>query len=112
MGVRGKGFLAAPVFGSGGFAALEPPALVAGLDDVAVMGQAVEQCGGHLGVAEQAHRFDQIMPAHLLEALVLLPLAADEDRIDRGLHVMGWTPPVFQPPPAAIAEAGAARQSG
>jgi hypothetical protein len=28
------------------------PAFVAGLDDIAVMGQAVEQRGGHLGVAE------------------------------------------------------------
>jgi len=33
---------------------LEPPALGAGLDDVAVMGQAVEEWGGHLGVAEHA----------------------------------------------------------
>jgi hypothetical protein len=28
------------------------------------------------------------MSAHLLEAAVVLPLAADEDRIDRGLHVV------------------------
>ena len=33
-------------------AALEAPTVVAGLDDVAVVGQAVEQRGGHLGVAE------------------------------------------------------------
>jgi len=38
-------------------AAFESPAVVAGLDDVAVMGQAVEQCGGHLGVAEHAGPF-------------------------------------------------------
>jgi hypothetical protein len=38
------------------------------------------------------------MPAHLLEAPVIFPLAADEDRIHRGLHIMGWTPPVFQAP--------------
>ena len=39
--------------GSGGSeAVLEAPALVAGLDDVAVVGEAVEQGGGHLGVAE------------------------------------------------------------
>ena len=31
---------------------LEAPAVVAGLDDVAVVGNAVEQRGGHLGVAE------------------------------------------------------------
>ena len=38
-------------------AAFEPPAVVAGLDDVAVMGQPVEQRGGHLGVAEHAGPF-------------------------------------------------------
>src|SRR5581483_7982317 len=32
--------------------AFESPAVVAGLDDVAVMGQPIEQRGGHLGVAE------------------------------------------------------------
>src|SRR5436309_1673706 len=31
---------------------LEAPALVAGFDDVAVLGRPVEECGGHLGVAE------------------------------------------------------------
>jgi hypothetical protein len=31
--------------------------VVAGLDDVAVMGQAIEQRGGHLGVAEHAGPF-------------------------------------------------------
>ena len=38
-------------------AAFEAPAVVAGLDDVAVMGQAVEQRGRHLGVAEHAGPF-------------------------------------------------------
>jgi hypothetical protein len=38
-------------------AAFESPAVIAGLDDVAVMGQPVEQCGGHLGVAEHAGPF-------------------------------------------------------
>ena len=37
---------------AGSGAVLEAPALVAGLDDVAVMGQAIEERGGHLGVAE------------------------------------------------------------
>jgi hypothetical protein len=37
--------------------AFEPPAVVAGLDDVTVMGQPVEQRGGHLGVAEHARPF-------------------------------------------------------
>ena len=41
--------------GSG--AVLEAPALVAGLDDVAVMGEAVEERRGHLGVAEDARPF-------------------------------------------------------
>ena len=38
-------------------AALESPAIVAGLDDVAVMGQAVEQCGSYFCVAEHARPF-------------------------------------------------------
>jgi hypothetical protein len=42
-------------WGSG--AVLEAPGLVAGLDDLAVMGQAIEECGGHLGVAEDARPF-------------------------------------------------------
>jgi hypothetical protein len=40
-------------------AAFESPAVIAGLDDVAVMGQPVEQCGGHLGVAEHAGPFSE-----------------------------------------------------
>ena len=43
--------------GSGGFAALEPPAHVTSLDDVAVVGEPVEQRGGHLGVAEHGRPF-------------------------------------------------------
>ena len=38
----------------GSAAVLEAPAVVAGLDDVAVMGEPVEQGGRHLGVAEDA----------------------------------------------------------
>ena len=41
--------------GSG--AVLEPPAFVAGLDDVAVVRQTVEQRRGHLGIAEHARPF-------------------------------------------------------
>ena len=37
--------------------AFEAPAVVAGLDDVAVMGQPIEQRGRHLGVAEHAGPF-------------------------------------------------------
>jgi hypothetical protein len=40
-------------------AAFEAPAVVAGLDDVAMVGQAVEQRGGHLGVAEHAGPFTE-----------------------------------------------------
>jgi hypothetical protein len=32
--------------------ALEAPAVVSGLDDIAVVGQSIEQCGRHLGVTE------------------------------------------------------------
>ena len=38
-------------------AAFEAPTVVAGLDDVTVMSQPVEQRGGHLGVAEHAWPF-------------------------------------------------------
>ena len=34
-------------------AAFELPAIVAGLDDVAVVSEAIEQRGGHLGVTER-----------------------------------------------------------
>jgi hypothetical protein len=34
--------------------ALEAPAVVSGLDDIAVVGQSIEQRGGHFGVTEDA----------------------------------------------------------
>jgi hypothetical protein len=37
--------------------ALEAPAVIAGFNDVAMVGQAIEQRGGHLGVAEHAWPF-------------------------------------------------------
>src|SRR5208283_4076875 len=40
-------------------AVLEAPAFVAGLDDVAVMGEAVEQRGGHFRIAEDARPFSE-----------------------------------------------------
>ena len=49
MGVWGKGL--------SGFAGSEPPAFVAGLDDVAMVGQLVEERGGHLGIAEHLWPF-------------------------------------------------------
>ena len=36
----------------GAASVFESPAVVAGLDDVAMVGQAIQQCGGHLGAAE------------------------------------------------------------
>ena len=39
--------------------ALEAPAGVAGLDDVAVVGQPIEQRGRHLGVPEDARPFTE-----------------------------------------------------
>ena len=38
-------------------AVFEPPAFVAGLDDLAMMSEAIEQCRCHLGVAEDARPF-------------------------------------------------------
>ena len=48
-------------------AAFESPAIVTGLDDVTVMGQPVEQRGGHLGVAESASdpTHDTYLASHL-----------------------------------------------
>ena len=40
-------------------AVLEPPAIVAGLDDLAVVGEAIEQRGGHFGVDEDARPFSE-----------------------------------------------------
>jgi hypothetical protein len=40
-------------------ARLKAPAVVAGLDDVTVMGQPVEQRGRHLGIAEHARPFSE-----------------------------------------------------
>jgi hypothetical protein len=39
--------------------ALEAPAVVSGLDDIAVMGQPIEQCSGHFGVSEDARPFTE-----------------------------------------------------
>src|SRR5690606_28713105 len=38
-------------------------------------------------------RLDKVMAAHLQEATVVAAIPADEDRVHRRLHVMGWTPP-------------------
>ena len=40
-------------------AAFEAPTVVAGLNDIALVGQAVEQRGGHLGIAEHAGPFTE-----------------------------------------------------
>jgi hypothetical protein len=47
-------------FGFGG-TVLEAEAVIAGLDDVAMMGKAIEQCRGHLGI-----------PEHLMMPLILI----------------------------------------
>ena len=41
-------------------AALEAPTVVSGFDDIAVVGQAIEQRGGHLGVAEHTWPFTEV----------------------------------------------------
>ncbi len=38
-------------------AIFEPEAVIAGLEDVAMVGQAVEESGGHLGIAEDRGPF-------------------------------------------------------
>jgi hypothetical protein len=42
-----------------GCAALEAPAVISGFDDVAAMGQAIEQGGRHLGIPEDARPFTE-----------------------------------------------------
>jgi hypothetical protein len=46
-----------PGFGVMRRAVLESEAVVSGLEDVAVVGQAVELCGCHLGIAEHTGLF-------------------------------------------------------
>ena len=41
-------------------AAFDAPAVVAGLDDVAVVCQPIEQSGGHLGITEDARPFTEV----------------------------------------------------
>ena len=38
-------------------AVLEAPAVIAGFDDIALMGEAIEQCGCHFGVGKHAGPF-------------------------------------------------------
>ena len=40
-------------------AVLKAPAVVAGLDDVAVMSEAIEQCCGHFGIAKNTRPFPE-----------------------------------------------------
>src|SRR5271165_6811327 len=54
-GGRSSGGFFLSCFGSCG-ACLEPEAVVACLKDVAMVGKPVQQCGGHLGVAEHPGR--------------------------------------------------------
>src|SRR6202040_2157780 len=49
-------------------------------------------------------RLDEVVAAHLKEAAIVEALLADEDRLHRRLHVMGWTPPAFLP--ASLAAKG------
>ena len=94
-----RGNRAAGTAGAGSGAVLETPALVAGLDDLAVMGEAVKQGCGHLWVAEDrrpltegevggdddrgalvepAHQVEQQLPAGLGEGQVAEFVEDDE----------------------------------
>ena len=44
-------------YGDGSASVFEAPAVITCLDDVAVMGDAIEQRGGHLGIAEHGRPF-------------------------------------------------------
>ncbi len=56
-------------------AVLEAEAVIAGLDDVAMMGKTVEQCGRHLGVAEHARPFGEAQVGGDNDAGALVELA-------------------------------------
>src|SRR5260370_6997447 len=60
-GGAGRGFGAGASAGWGVIvsAAFESPAVIAGFDDIAVMSEAIEQRGGHLGVTEDAWPFTE-----------------------------------------------------
>ena len=86
-----RGNRAAGTAGAGSGAVLETPALVAGLDDLAMMGETVEQRGGHLGVAEDGWPFAEgevggdddrgslVEPAHQVEEQ--LPAGLSEGQV-------------------------------
>jgi len=54
----------------GGGAGAEPEAVIAGLQDVAMMGEPVEQSGGHLGVPEH-----HMMPLSLIGESLMFRLS-------------------------------------
>src|SRR5215475_14106783 len=54
--LRGAATLVTPLYGRSG-SVFESPAFVAGLDDIAVVSEAVEQCRGHFGVAKYIRPF-------------------------------------------------------
>ena len=58
-----------------GGAVFESEAVVSGLEDVAVVGQAVEQCGRHLGIAEDARPFAEAQVGGDDDAGALVKLA-------------------------------------
>ena len=66
-----------PGFGLLGRAVFESEAVVSGLEDVAVVGQAVEQCGRHLGIAEDARPFAEAQVGGDDDAGALIELAQE-----------------------------------
>jgi hypothetical protein len=63
---------------------LEAAAVVAGFDDVAVMGQPVEQCSGHLGVAEEVEtvaKLQKLAPSRSPDYEIPPELRATESNI-------------------------------
>ncbi len=67
-------------------AIFEPEAVIAGLEDVAMVGQAVEESGGHLGIAEDRGPFAeaQIGGADDTGALVELAQQVEQQGATRG----------------------------
>ncbi|MGY4502591.1 hypothetical protein ACVWYH_006548 [Bradyrhizobium sp. GM24.11] len=64
----------------------ESPAVVAGLDNVAVMGQPLEERGGHLGVAEHARPFAEgEVGGHDDGGTLLRPADEVEEKLSTGL---------------------------
>ena len=88
---------------------LEAPALVVGVDDLAVVGQAVEQRRGHLGVAQDGWPFaeGEVGGDDEVASDELVCSAALASGAEFGPEVVDQVDDVMEAAPGALADAGA-----